>query len=88
MTVNLGSTFDEFITEMLKAGYYQSPSEVVLAGLQLLKDHEQLRQIRLADLRKEIAIGISSAERGDVVDGPLAFAKLRARIAERKRLAE
>ena len=88
MTVNLGSTFDEFIAEMIKAGYYQSPSEVVLAGLKLLKDHEQLRQIRLADLRKEIAIGIASAERGEIVDGPLAFAKLRARIAERKRLAE
>ena len=88
MTVNLGSTFDEFIAEMLKAGYYQSPSEVVPAGLQLLKDHEQLRQIRLAELRTEIAIGIAEADRGEFVDGPTVFAEIRAKSAERKRLSE
>ena len=88
MDVHLGSTFDEFIADMLKTGRYQSRSEVVLEGLRLLKEREELKRIRLAELRKEIAIGIASAERREIVDGEVAFDKIRQRIAERKRLAK
>lgn len=88
MNVNLGPTFDEFIADMLKTGHYQSQSEVVRDGLRLLKEREELKQLRLAELRKQIAVGIASAERGDVVDGEVAFDRIRAKSAARKRLAE
>lgn len=88
MNVNLGPTFDEFIADMLKTGHYQSQSEVVRDGLRLLKEREELKQLRLAELRKQIAIGIASAERGDIVDGEVAFDRIRQQIAERKRLAK
>ena len=88
MNVNLGSTFDQFVADLLKTGHYQSQSEILREGLRLLKDREDLKQLRLAELRKEIAIGIASAERGEIVDGEVAFDRIRQRIAERKRLAK
>ena len=57
MNVNLGTAFDKFIAELLKTGLYQSQSEVVREGLRLLKEREELKTLRLAELRKEIAIG-------------------------------
>ena len=85
MNVHLGSAFDEFVAELLKSGYYQTQSEVLREGLRLLKDREEMKQMRLAELRKEIAVGAEQADRGEFVDGPAAFAKIRQRSALRKR---
>jgi len=83
MNVNLGPTFDQFVADMLKTGYYQSQSEIVREGLRLLKEREELREARLAELRKEIAIGIAQADRGEFVDGEVVFEELRQRMASR-----
>ena len=88
MNVNLGPTFDQFVADLLKTGYYQSQSEIVREGLRLLKEREDLREARLAELRKEIAIGIAQADRGEFVDGEAVFARLRAKSEERRRSAE
>ena len=85
MNVNLGTVFDNFIAELLKTGMYQTQSEVVREGLRLLKEREELKQLRLAELRKEIAIGSEQADRGEFVDGEAAFAEIRRRSAGRKR---
>lgn len=85
MNVNLGSVFDNFIADLLKTGLYQSQSEVVREGLRLLKEKEELKNLRLAELRKEIAIGSEQADRGEFVDGEETFAEIRRRSAERKR---
>jgi antitoxin ParD1/3/4 len=85
MNVNLGSVFDNFIAELLKTGLYQSQSEVVREGLRLLKEREELKNLRLAELRKEIAIGSEQADRGEFVGGEETFAEIRRRSAERKR---
>jgi antitoxin ParD1/3/4 len=85
MNVNLGTVFDKFIAELLKAGLYQSQSEVVREGLRLLKEREELKQLRLSELRKEIAIGSKQADRGEFVDGEETFAEIRRRSAARKR---
>src|SRR5437899_11682269 len=86
MNVNLGAVFDKFIAELLKSGMYQSQSEVVREGLRLLKEREELKQLRLSELRKEIAIGSEQADRGEFVDGSQAFAKIRQRSVERNRV--
>jgi len=83
--VNLGPVFDTFIADLLKSGLYQSQSEVVREGLRLLKEREELKNLRVAELRKEIAIGSEQADRGEFVDGELAFAEIRRRSAKRKR---
>jgi len=85
MNVHLGSVFDQFVAELLKSGYYQTQSEVLREGLRLLKEREEIKQMRLAELRKEIAVGSEQADQGQFVDGPEAFAKLRRRSAQRKR---
>lgn len=85
MNVNLGPVFDQFVADLLKSGHYQTQSEILREGLRLLKEKEELKQLRLAELRKEIAIGIAEADRGLFVDGPEAFAAIRKRSAERKR---
>ena len=85
MNVNLGTVFDQFVADLLKTGLYQSQSEVVREGLRLLKEREELKQLRIAELRKEIAIGSAEADRGQFVDGEEVFAEIRKRSAERKR---
>ena len=88
MNVHLGSVFDEFVADLLKTGYYQTQSEVLREGLRLLKEREELKQMRLAELRKEIGVGSEQADRGQFVDGSAAFAKIRQRSAQRKRSKE
>ncbi len=85
MNVNLGSVFDNFIADLLKSGLYQSQSEVVREGLRLLKEREELKNLRLAELRKEIAIGSEQADRGEFVSGEETFTEIRRRSAGRKR---
>ncbi len=85
MNVNLGPVLDQFVADLLKTGHYQSQSEVLREGLRLLKEKEELKQLRLAELLKEIAKGSAEADRGVFVDGQEAFAAIRKRSAERKR---
>jgi antitoxin ParD1/3/4 len=87
MNVNLGSAFDGFVAELLASGLYQSQSEILREGLRLLKEREDLRKARLEALRKEIAIGVEQADRGEFVDGKRVFQELRRRSGERRRKA-
>jgi antitoxin ParD1/3/4 len=65
MNVHLGETFDKFVAELISTGLYQSQSEVIREGLRLLKEREELREIRLTELRREIKKGMDSLERGE-----------------------
>ncbi len=85
MNVNLGPKFDQFVTELVKSGLYQSQSEVLREGLRLLKEREDLKELRFAGLRRAIALGAEQADRGEFRDGPRAFAKIRRKSAARKR---
>ncbi|MEA5619343.1 type II toxin-antitoxin system ParD family antitoxin [Cronbergia sp. UHCC 0137] len=67
MNVHLGQTFDQFVAELLDSGLYQSQSEVIREGLRLLKEREDLRKLRLQELRKEVQIGIDQLDRGETV---------------------
>lgn len=88
MNVHLGPAFDEFVAGLLKGGYYQTQSEVLREGLRLLKEREEIKRLRLAELRKEIELGSEQSGRGEFVDGPAAFAKIRKRSAQRKKPAK
>ncbi len=79
MNVHLGSVFDEFVADLLKGGQYQSQSEILRDGLRLLKEREEVKQMRLSALQKEIAAGMEQADQGQFVDGPEAFARIRKR---------
>ena len=64
MNVNLGETFDAFVAKLIAGGLYQSQSEVIREGLRLLKEREDLKNLRLAKLREEINKGVSDIESG------------------------
>jgi antitoxin ParD1/3/4 len=50
----IGEHFEHFIREQLQDGRYSSASEVVRDGLRLLEEQEQLRQLRILELRKAV----------------------------------
>ena len=77
MNVSLTPELDRFVKQQVEGGMYCSSSEVVRDGLRLLKEREQLRQLRLEELRKEIAIGIEELDRGESVGIDEVFEGLR-----------
>jgi antitoxin ParD1/3/4 len=85
VNVNLGPTFDSFIADLLKTGLYQSQSEIVREGLRLLKEREELKQLRVGELRKEITLGSQQADRGEFVDGENTFSEILHRSATQRR---
>jgi antitoxin ParD1/3/4 len=84
MNVNLGPVFDQFIADLLKGGQYQSQSEVVREGLRMLKEREELKRLRIDELRREISRGGAQADRGELLDGDEAFRRIRTKSVRTK----
>jgi len=78
MNISLTPELDDFVRQQVETGLYQSASEVVRDGLRLLMDREQIRKLRLDELRKKIAIGIEELDRGESVGMEELFRELRA----------
>jgi antitoxin ParD1/3/4 len=64
MNISLTQELERFVTKKVQSGMYHSASEVVREGLRLLKEQDEVRQLRLKELRKEIAVGIEDIEQG------------------------
>lgn len=80
MNVSLTPELEEMVKQKVETGLYTSASEVVREALRLLQEQDLLKQIRLDQLRKEIAIGIEQADRGEVK--PFNAEDLKRRICE------
>lgn len=80
MNVSLTPELEKFVQEKVKSGRYLSASEVVREALRLLQEQDQIRQLRLEKLRKELMMGIEQLDRGEGVDGEKVFANLREKI--------
>ena len=80
MNVTLPPELEQFISRKIESGQYFCESEVILEGLRLLRDRDELDKMRLETLRKEIAIGIEQADRGELVDGKVVFERLGQKI--------
>jgi antitoxin ParD1/3/4 len=65
MNISLTPELTQFVQDLVQTGMYHSSSEVIRDGLRLLREREQLRQIRIEELRKELAIGLEQLERGE-----------------------
>lgn len=66
MNVSLTPELEQYIGRKVESGMYHSASEVVRAGLRLLKERDEVHQHRLEELRKEIAVGREQAAHGQV----------------------
>lgn len=60
MNVSLTERLERFIAEQVKAGRYQSASEVVREALRLLQEHEEVQRLKLKALRAAIEEGLAS----------------------------
>lgn len=77
-SVALGKHFETFIRDQLDSGRYNNVSEVVRAGLRLLEEREERKQLELDALRAEIAAGRSS---GPAKSADAVFDRLEAKYA-------
>lgn len=59
-SVALGNHFETFVRDQLQSGRFNNASEVVRAGLRLLEEREERKQLELDALRAEIAAGLAS----------------------------
>jgi antitoxin ParD1/3/4 len=87
MYIPLPDDVEDLIARKVKAGEYETPSDLLIHAVYLLDANDRVRQQRLEDLRREIAIGIEQCERGESE----AFTKetvKRIAVEGRKRLAE
>src|SRR6266567_6256149 len=83
MDVSLTSDLESLVNEKVESGEYPSASEVICAGLRLLKERDDRSARRLEELRREIAIGLAEADRGEVA--PLDIENIKAEGRRRQR---
>lgn len=65
MNVSLTKELKNFVSELVASGMYYSASEVVRDGLRLLKEQEELKKIRIEELRTEILKGFEQSQNGE-----------------------
>ena len=76
-SVDLGNQLESFVNQLVKAGRYNSRSEILREGVRLI--HE--RETRLAALDASIARGMADAEAGRVQDLGAIASRLDAKYA-------
>ena len=89
MNVSLGVQWEQFVTEKVQSGRYQTASEVLRDGLRLLEQREQvLKRVSFrnkAELEDLLEAGIAELDAGNGVVGEVALKTLRERAAARRR---
>jgi antitoxin ParD1/3/4 len=73
LKVSLPPELDKFVESRVASGRYQSASDVIREGVQLLKERELSRQAALEEVRRKIADGLAEAARGELFDGEEVF---------------
>jgi len=64
MTLHLSAEREQLVRSFIQTGQFSSEDEVIDAALLLLQQQDE--ETRLADRRREIAIGIDQADRGEL----------------------
>ena len=80
MNISLTPHLEKLVQAKVESGLYNSASEVMREALRLMEERDQVRELRLEELRREIQKGINSGE-----STPLDFETIKER--GRKRLA-
>jgi len=76
MNISLTPEQEKFIHQLVESGKFRAASDAVSQAVRLLQDRYMVYQGRLAELRKEITIGIEASERGERFDGEEVFAEM------------
>jgi antitoxin ParD1/3/4 len=65
MNVSLTPELENLVQEKVKSGNYNSASEVIREALRLLKEQDQLREIRREEVRREVMKGVEQIKNGE-----------------------
>lgn len=76
MDVSLTPELERLVREEVASSRYSSTSEVVHDALRLLQERQELRRLRVEELRREIAVGLEADGLGDLHDGEAVMAEL------------
>ena len=89
MNVSLTPELEQFIEKEVETGMYQSASEVIRAGLRLLKaDKEPKPRFMVSsmeELEEKLLVGTRQLDRGEGVPGEVAARELRDRAEARRK---
>lgn len=88
MNISITPELQKFVEQEVKAGLYQSASEVIRAGLRRLKEDKE-RKSRFvvssqAELEDKLLEGIAELDRGEGLPGEQVFADLKAYSKRRR----
>lgn len=83
MQVSLPPEVEALLQRQLSSGKYQNAIEVIVAGIRLLEQQEDIYQGRLSELQQKALIGLEASQQGKVVDGLTAMNQIRANLRQR-----
>jgi antitoxin ParD1/3/4 len=90
MNVSLTPELEVFIEKEVQTGMYRSASEVIRAGLRLLKDEKAPKRRFMVSSREELEekllAGIRQLDHGEGIPGEAAAKELRQRAEARRKL--
>lgn len=84
MNVSLPTELERFVQAKVGSGRYGSASEVIREALRLLEHQERFREKGIKEIRRKIAEGLKSLDRGQGLPGEAVFAELEAGLGRRK----
>jgi antitoxin ParD1/3/4 len=76
MDVSLTLPLEELVMQKVNSGLYHSVSDVISEALRLLDERDHFQEMKLDALRKEIAVGVEQADKGETT--PLDFEAIKA----------
>jgi len=81
MNVSLTPELEKLVNQKVESGLYNSASEVIREGLRLLSEQDELKRVRLEELRREVLRGHEQSKRGE--SKPLDVAAIKAEGRQR-----
>ena len=68
MTISLNAELQRFIEQKVKSGEFASADEAVNRLLSFVRERDEIAGPELEGLRREIAVGLEQAQRGELED--------------------
>lgn len=78
MSFSVGPELQAYIAAKVKNGEYQNQSEVVRDALRKMKREDELHQLHLRELNRELAVGAQQLARGEQVSAEASRRRRRA----------
>jgi antitoxin ParD1/3/4 len=75
MNISLTAQLEKIVHDKVKSGLYISSSEVIRVGLRLLEERDRIRAEKLEALKREVALGVEQADRGEATPFDIEYYK-------------